>query len=134
NRVFREKKPTLALITIKLPDYNDWRQTFYDFGRVVRDQAGNIQEIVELKDTTDQQKSITEVNPSYYCFEADWLWKNLDKLSTNNQQGEYYLTDLIKIAFDQGCQIETISCANPLEGLGINTPEQLEIARKATSH
>ena len=84
---------------------------------------------VELKDTTEDQKNIKEVNPSLYCYQASWLWENLDKLKNENKQKEYYLTDLIELAIKQGKRINTVEIESS-EGLGINTFEQLEIASK----
>lgn len=117
----------LTIATAKVEDFNDWRQAFINFGRIVRDDQGNVNKIVEVKDATDEEKDIKEVNPGYYCFKADWLWQNLNKLNTNNAQKEYYLTDLIALALEQG--IETVEI-EPKEALGVNTPEQLESIAK----
>ena len=60
----------------------------------------------------------------YYCFDSVWLWNNISKLDNQNNQEEYYLTDLVKLAFDQGVEINSINI-EPKECLGVNTPEQL---------
>ena len=65
-----------------------------DYGRIVRDQQGNVHEIVEVKRATPEQKLIREVNSGVYCFERAWLWEVLATLP-RNPVGEYYLTDLI---------------------------------------
>jgi bifunctional N-acetylglucosamine-1-phosphate-uridyltransferase/glucosamine-1-phosphate-acetyltransferase GlmU-like protein len=85
---------------------------------------------VELKDATDGQKAIKEVNAAYYCFDADWLWQNISKLGSDNKAGEFYLTDLIAIAASQSEPINSIAITDPREGLGVNTPAQLQIAEK----
>ncbi len=123
-----EKSP-VTLATIKVEDFLSWRAPFYDFGRIVRDYNENILKIVEKKDSSELELQIKEVNPSYFCFDKKWLVENIKKLSKQNAQGEYYLTDLIGLAQSQGytlnsCLIET------QKALGINTPEQLALVLK----
>ncbi|MBN1779401.1 MAG: NTP transferase domain-containing protein [Candidatus Buchananbacteria bacterium] len=115
----------LTMATVKVDDFFDWRQSFYDFGRIVRDVNGDLDKIVEKRDATPEQLEIKEVNPSYFCFRADWLWENLVKLKNENSQGEYYLTDLLGLAVDQNQKITTVEI-EPLEALGVNTQEQLQ--------
>jgi bifunctional UDP-N-acetylglucosamine pyrophosphorylase/glucosamine-1-phosphate N-acetyltransferase len=67
------------------------------YGRVVRDQNGDVQTVVEERNATLVQRAISEVNSGVYLFEHDWLWRHLDAV-TLNPQGEYYLTDLIGMA------------------------------------
>src|SRR5438105_12795425 len=62
------------------------------YGRIVRNPRGDVEKIVEFKDATDEQRAIDEVNAGIYVFDADVLFENLRGLSTNNAQGEYYLT------------------------------------------
>ncbi len=116
----------LTMGTVKVPDFADWRAGFYDFGRMVRDEKGKLIGIVEKKDATPEQLAIKEINPSYFCFQADWLWQNLEQLKNNNTQGEYYLTDLIDITCKQGKDITTVE-VKPQEALGVNTEEQLKL-------
>ncbi len=124
---------TLTMATVKFPDYNSWRQWFYNFGRIVRDEHGKIIRIVELKDATEQEKTITEVNPAYMVFNRAWLCENVKLLSNKNAQGEYYLTDLVELAVAQGQPMHTVMIDNPIEAIGINTPEQLKAAEEALS-
>lgn len=124
------EKAELSLMVLKLPDFEGWRKVFWNFGRIVRDTEGNISNIVEFKEATDDEKQITEVNPSYFCFDKLWLQKNIKKLCNNNSKQEYYLTDLIDIAIRQGDKISSIVVEDPIEGMGINTPEELEIAER----
>src|SRR5205085_6075845 len=94
-----------------------------DFGRVVRTADGRIQEIVEVKRASEEQKRITEVNSGVYCFERAWLWQHLQALP-RNASGEYYLTDLIGVASSQGREIATVSGSFE-ETIGINDRVQL---------
>ncbi len=116
----------ITMGTIKVEDFDDWRGAFAKYGRITRDDAGNVTAIVEFKDTTDEQKQITEVNPAYFVFDADWLKNNLKSIDDDNNQHEYYLTDLIGIAFSEGYPIKTASI-NPKKGLGANTKKQLAV-------
>lgn len=122
----------LTMGTVTLPDFLDWRKFFYsNFSRIIRDTAGNILSSVEFKDATEEQKEIKEVNPIYLCFHGDWLWENLKKLDTQNAQGEYYLTDLLKIATKEGTKIESIH-VDPKEALAANSKEELELLESLT--
>jgi bifunctional UDP-N-acetylglucosamine pyrophosphorylase/glucosamine-1-phosphate N-acetyltransferase len=117
---------TITMATATVPDFDDWRAAFLSFGRFVRDQDGTITKIVEAKDATDEEKQIKEVNPAYMCFDAAWMWEHLHVLKNENAQGEYYLTDLIGMAFDEKQKIASITI-DPKEALGVNTKEQLEL-------
>lgn len=120
---------TITMATISTPDFEGWKQSFYDFGRIIRDESGNIIKSIEKKDATEEQKQIKEVNPCYYCFDAKWLWESLSQLKNNNAQGEYYLTDVVETAFKEGKKIHSIAIP-PHEGLGVNTPEQLKMVEQ----
>ncbi len=98
------------------------------FGRVIRNAQGEIQEIVEEVDCTPEQKAIRELNPGIYCFDGNWLWDNLAKIPLS-KKGEYYLTDMVGIAVQQGLRV--ITTPAPLEDVnGINTRVQLAQAEK----
>ncbi len=99
-----------------------------DFGRIVRDVQGRVQAIVEVKQATEQQKAITEINPGIYCFRRDWLWPHLETLP-KSPVGEYYLTDLVAIASAEGHTISTIEGTLD-ESLGINDRVQLATAEQ----
>jgi len=118
---------TLTLGTVTVPDFEDWRLGFADFGRIVRGEDGAVRKIVEVKDADPEQLAIREINPSYYCFRADWLWSNLERLTADNAAGELYLTDLLGKAIASGEQVRTVPIP-PEEALGVNTVEQLAIA------
>jgi len=119
----------LTMGTVTVPNFEDWRSGFYDFGRVVRDNTGTVCSIVEKKDATPAQLAICELNPSYFCFKAQWLWQNLSELKNENAQGEYYLTDLAHVACRQGAMINTVGI-EPLEAIGVNNEEQLKLVEK----
>jgi bifunctional UDP-N-acetylglucosamine pyrophosphorylase/glucosamine-1-phosphate N-acetyltransferase len=115
----------LTLMTVTVPDFHDWRAQFYDFGRIVRDRKGDIIKIVEKKDASPAELNINELNSAFFCFNAEWLWKNLKNLKNNNAAGELYLTDLVKFAFDEGVPLSSVNI-DPKEAIGINTKEHLE--------
>lgn len=117
----------ITIMPTHLPDFNDWHQSFYHWGRIVRGAGGTVEAITEFKDASDEEKLITEVNPGFMCFNKNWLFKNIDNLRDDNKQKEYYLTDLVKIAFAQGHTVGTLNI-EPHEAMGINSPEELKIA------
>ena len=117
----------LLMLTTKLPDFADWRHNFYHWGRIVRDELGEIIKITEFKDASDEERKITEVNPAVMCFNKDWLLNNLDSLNNDNKSQEYYLTDLVNIAFAAGLPIESFSI-EAHEAMGVNSLDELHIA------
>jgi bifunctional UDP-N-acetylglucosamine pyrophosphorylase/glucosamine-1-phosphate N-acetyltransferase len=100
-------------------------------GRIVRDPRGNFLRIVEQKDATLEERSIREINTGCFAFHGpDLLWA-LDHVMTNNQQGEYYLTDCAEILRNAGKRVAAACCMNITEAMGVNTPEQLaEVERR----
>lgn len=97
------------------------------YGRVVRDIGGNVKAIVEEKDATDEEKEIQEINAGVYCFDIEELILALEKISPDNAQGEYYLTDVIKIMNDKGLKTGAIIVEDNTEILGVNDRMQLEM-------
>jgi len=90
------------------------------FGRVVRDQHGQVSAIVEESHATPEQRAIRELNVGVYCISTNWLWGALDRIPIS-PKGEYYLTDLVQIAVQDGFSIQSFSIEDPLEAIGINT-------------
>ena len=123
----RNKKAVITLGTVILPDFKDWRIGLINFGRIIRDENNKISGIVEYKDASDKERNILEVNPALYAFDADWLWANIKKLKNENAQGEYYLTDLVKLASLEGELIESVPVTNIIEGFQPNSKAELEI-------
>jgi len=117
----------LTMMTLSVSDFQEERKCFYAFGRIIRNQNKQIKKIVELRDANDDEKNIKELNPSLFCFNKDWLLKNLDNLKNNNSQNEYYLTDLVGIAIDEGSKINSLT-VDPDECIGVNTVEELKRA------
>lgn len=122
-----ESNAMLTLATLIVPDFDGWRISFADFGRIIRNTDGHIDRIVEKKDATPAELAVRELNPAFFCFNAVWLWQALGKLKNENVQGEYYLTDLVKLAMTDGVKIASLSI-DPKEGAGINTQAHLAAA------
>lgn len=99
----------------------------YGYGRVIRDIGGNVQAIVEEKDATDEEKCICEINGGVYCFDIEELLLALEKITPDNAQGEYYLTDVIKIMNEKGLKTGAVIADDDTEILGVNDREQLEM-------
>ncbi|MEM9414473.1 MAG: NTP transferase domain-containing protein [Planctomycetota bacterium] len=95
------------------------------YGRIVRTPDGSFSAIVEQKDATDEQRAIREVNPSYYCFRGDALFKTIDQVGSDNSQGEYYITDCPGLLKKQGQTVTVIDAVPPEDVLSINTLDQL---------
>lgn len=100
------------------------------YGRIVRDEGGNIEAIVEEKDTTDEQKEIKEINAGIYCFDIEALLEALKEIKPNNAQGEYYLTDVIAIMNAKGLKTGAVIVEDNTEILGVNDRIQLEMLTK----
>ncbi len=101
-----------------------------DFGRIVRDQQGRVLRVVEVKDASPEELAIREVNVGAYCFDCQLLLPALDQLRDDNEQGEFYLTDVVEILAREGHQVETVVTPNLEEALGINDPVHLAFAEK----
>ncbi len=108
----------LTLLTMKLDD-----PAMY--GRIVRDPSGGVMRIVEAKDASDDEKRIDEVNAGIYVFNGEHLFDHLRNLSTDNAQGEYYLTDLLAILRDAGQRVGAMVVRDPTEVIGVNSRGEL---------
>jgi bifunctional UDP-N-acetylglucosamine pyrophosphorylase/glucosamine-1-phosphate N-acetyltransferase len=114
----------LTLLTTNLPDPAG-------YGRIVRDMHdGSVGRIVEEKDCTPAERAITEINTGTYCFDAAVLFAHLDRLTTENAQGEYYLTDMVAVFNAEGLTVSAMATDDPLETLGVNSRVQLADATK----
>lgn len=108
----------LGLLTVNLPDPTG-------YGRIVRDAQGVVQAIVEHKDATDEQRAISEGNTGILAVPGKRLTDWLGRLSNNNAQGEYYLTDVIAMAVNDGLVVATETAHDPMEVQGANDRRQL---------
>ena len=104
----------------------------FGYGRIIRDEDGHVERIVEQKDATPEEAAVGECNSGFYCFDAKALFDALGQVGSDNAQGEFYLTDVLEISRNAGRAVLAMEAADVTECLGINTPEQLaEIERIA---
>ncbi len=96
-----------------------------NYGRVTREADGSFRAIVEDRDCTPEEKTITEVNTGTYVFRTAPLLESLGQLSQDNAQGEFYLTDVPAILKAKGLRVGLCDTCSPQEMLGVNTVEQL---------
>jgi len=117
--------------SIKNKEYATLLTAIYDnpkgYGRIIRDEGGNIKKIVEEKDATEEQSKIKEINAGIYCFDIQELLLALKELKPNNSQGEYYLTDVINIMNEKGLKTGAVIVEDNTEILGVNDRRQLEM-------
>jgi bifunctional UDP-N-acetylglucosamine pyrophosphorylase / glucosamine-1-phosphate N-acetyltransferase len=114
----------LALLTVTMPDPAG-------YGRIMRSAQGAVLGIVEHKDATDAQRAITEVYSGIMAVPAKYLASWLARLTNNNAQGEYYLTDIVAMAVADGVPVVAHRIAEPLQVAGVNSPLQLAELERA---
>lgn len=117
----------LSLLTVALDDPAG-------YGRIVRDSAGNVTGIVEHKDATAEQQKICEINTGILAGRAAVLSELLDRIDNNNSQKEYYLTDIFKLASEQGISIVTHNPDDEWEVSGVNSRVQLAELERIHQH
>ncbi len=100
------------------------------YGRIVKDGSGAVTGIVEAKDATALELQIREYNTGVFCYRTRELLLSLKSLTTDNCQGEYYLTDTVADLVARGLRVEALAIDDPAEVVGINSPDQLEAAEK----
>ncbi len=100
------------------------------FGRIIRNNSGEVIGIVEEADATTDQLEIKEYNAGTYCFRADWLWENLPRLP-KSVKGEYYLTDMVAMAVEDGGAVASVIVDDEDELIGVNTRVHLAEAHAA---
>ncbi len=120
-----KKNAVVSFITTLYHDPNSLA-----WGRVERDKKGRVLDIVEQKDATLKQKKIKELNSGFYCFDYRFLTSTINLISKSSTTGEYYLTDLVKIA----CLLDFPVVAMPVHfrqiGIGINKFQELEKSQR----
>jgi len=100
------------------------------YGRMVAGDGGDLLRIVEEKDASDEEKAIKEINSGIYCVDAAFLFSALDKVKSDNAQGEYYLTDIVEIAVQDGAGAGVVIGGSAREVTGVNTVNDLETVRQ----
>ncbi|MBR5347592.1 MAG: bifunctional UDP-N-acetylglucosamine diphosphorylase/glucosamine-1-phosphate N-acetyltransferase GlmU [Deltaproteobacteria bacterium] len=118
----RTEQAAVTVLTMRLADPTG-------YGRIIRD-GRDLLAIVEEKDASENERRITEVNAGIYVFEAPWVFETLHHLSNANAQGEYYLTDIVRLAREQGTVVRALELADPDEALGVNNRAQLAEAAR----
>lgn len=101
------------------------------YGRLERDPSGKVMRVVEQRDATESQLAIKEINVGLYAASADFLFDALEKLRNDNDQGEYYLPDIVAAAGAGGDKITTVTIDDPREFRGINNRQELAWMEKA---
>ncbi len=112
------KEAACTILTVQLNDPAG-------YGRIVRNDSGTFERIVEQKDATDAEKQISEINAGIYCFDTKLLFSALSAVQNNNSQGEYYLTDVPSLLRDAGEEVSIFQYGDPHEIEGINNRVQL---------
>ena len=129
-RLLHVAQDALAILTVELSDPGG-------YGRIVRNDAGQVIRIVEQKDSTPEERSIREINTGIMAMPSARLGEWLARLSNNNAQREYYLTDIVGMAVAEGLPIRTANPKNEWEVLGVNSKVQLaeleRIAQRCTA-
>ena len=119
----QENEAALTVLTATMDDP-------YGYGRVVRAADGRVLRIVEQKDATPEEQALCEINSGIYCMEAGFLFANIDSISSDNAQQEFYLTDLVSIAVKQGLTCLGRCTEDPDEIMGVNDRVQLAEASR----
>lgn len=117
----RETDAAATLLTTRLPDPTG-------YGRVVRNKNGRVACIVEEADATLEERQVDEVNTSIYCFRRNLLAPALRRLTPENAQGEYYLTDVVAVLAEAGYTVDSVVAGDPMECVGVNDRAQLAVA------
>jgi bifunctional UDP-N-acetylglucosamine pyrophosphorylase/glucosamine-1-phosphate N-acetyltransferase len=117
----RESDAAATVLTARLEDPSG-------MGRVIRAKDGRVTHIVEELDATEAERELDEVATSIYCFRRSLLPPALRRLSPENAQGEYYLTDVVAVLSQAGYRVAALEADDPTEALGINDREQLASA------
>jgi len=117
----RSSGAAATLLTARLEDPGG-------YGRVVRSRDGRVAAIVEDVDATSEQREVNEVGTSIYVFRRSVLAPALRRLTPNNAQGEYYLTDVVMVLHDAGYPVSSLVVPDPVEASGVNDRAQLAVA------
>ncbi len=102
----------------------------YGYGRIVFDKRHLVTKIVEESDADENEKKINKINTGIYCVEKNFLIDSVKKIEPNNIKGEYYLTDIIQMAYRENKMIGAIVGKSPDEFIGVNSAEELKKAEE----
>jgi len=100
------------------------------YGRIISDDSGAVSAVIEEKDATHQQRAINEINAGIYIGDADFLFDALSRVTTDNSQGEIYLTDIVEIGVGDGLTVEKYEHPHPDHVLGVNSKIELSLAHQ----
>lgn len=117
-KTHKEGRFSATLLTANVSDPTE-------YGRVVRDEKGEVLKIVEERDMTLYEEVIGEINVGAYCFKKEALFSNLDKIKMNKKKKEYYLTDIVDILKKARQSLGTLTTEDPSEAIGINSKQDL---------
>ena len=117
----RENKAAVTVLAVTV-------DTPKGYGRIIQDDQGQVSAIREEADASEQEKLIQQVNSGIYCFHRRFLEEGIQKLHPENNQKEYYLTDLIGMAVESGLKTSCKTMDDPVQVMGVNTLEELEKA------
>ena len=120
-RTHRAADAAATILTARLPEPGG-------YGRVVRGKEDRVRAIVEEADATHEEREIDEINTSVYCFRRSVLAPALRRLSPENAQGEYYLTDVVEVLYEAGYPVVALTATDPMEAAGVNDRAQLAVA------
>lgn len=127
----RQSNVLLSVLTVAL-------QYPANYGRIVRDEKGYLLKIVEARDATMEEYEINEINSGIYAVDSSFLFSAVRELDTDNDQKEYYLTDIVEKLRSSGKPAAAILCPDPEEVMGINDraelAEAIDILRVKTNH
>nr|MEE4269637.1 NTP transferase domain-containing protein [Candidatus Krumholzibacteria bacterium] len=98
------------------------------YGRIIKDDSGQVLKIVEARDATPEELAVGEYNTGILCFRTELMIEALANLTTDNDQGEYYLTDTVAWLVGRGHRVEAVATEDPDEVGGINTVDELAAA------
>ena len=125
-RLLEKHRSSDAAITVMTALLNDPGS----YGRVVKNEAGDVVKIVEARDANTEEQTIREINTGIYCAENAFLFESVQKIGNNNAQTEYYFTDIFEIAQREHRKTGSFIIDTPSEAMGINTPDDLKVAER----
>lgn len=123
-KMIRQHQITGSILTIMTTEV----ENPFGYGRILKNDQGQVQAIVEEKDGNESQRKIREINAGIYLADREFLFQALKKVGTDNSQGEVYLTDIVAIANDQGHSVNTFCHDEAIDVLGVNSRVELATA------